>query len=67
MLVEEVVYIILRLDGQINARQLMVILIRTMVVGSLEEVHLREHLPHVSPSHIISLWGEEEFGMKGVV
>lgn len=59
--VEEVMDVVLGLYGQINTRQLVVILIWSMLVGSPEEVHLRVYLSHVSPSHVVSLWSEIQF------
>ena len=67
MLVEEVVDIVLGLDGQIHTRQFVIILIWPMLVGRPEEVHLRMHLSHVSPSHVISLGSEIQFGMLRLI
>ena len=67
VLVEEVVDIVLGLDWQIHSRELMVILIWPMLKGSAEQVHLRVNLSHVSPSHVISLGSEIQFGMLRLI
>ena len=67
VLVEEVVDIVLGLDGKIHTRQFVIILIWPMLVGGAEQVHLRVYLSHVSPSHVVSLGSEIQFGMLRLI